>query len=278
MGLMRLLPRPHVRSHTVTEETSLQRVIVFANQKGGVAKTTTTLNLGVAFKEQGYRVLVIDLDPQGNLTMSQGMNPDAIERSMFDVLVHRLPITEIIHRAEVDVAVSSIDLAGAELALSAMIGRERALEKALLEVRDSYDFIMIDTPPSLGLLTVNAFVAATGVIVPVQCEYLSLRGLVQLENTLAMVRENLNPEVRIEGILPTMFDVRTLHAREAIEILEENFGELVFKTRIRKTVRYAEAPVKGSSILKYDPTGPAAEAYRDLAKEVLHGAKSREHA
>ncbi len=278
MGLMRLLPRPHVRSPTPTEETSLQRVIVFANQKGGVAKTTTTLNLGVAFKELGYRVLVVDLDPQGNLTMSQGMNPDAIERSMFDVLVHRLPITEIIHRAEVDVAVSSIDLAGAELALAAMIGRERALEKALLQVRDSYDFIMIDTPPSLGLLTINAFVAATGVIVPVQCEYLSLRGLVQLENTLAMVRENLNPDVKIEGILPTMFDARTLHAREAVEILEENFGELVYKTRIRKTVRYAEAPVKGSSIMKYDPTGPAAEAYRDLAKEVLHGAKSREHA
>ena len=256
----------------------MQRVIVFANQKGGVAKTTTTLNLAVAFKEQGFRVLVIDLDPQGNLTMSQGMNPDSIERSMFDVLVHRLPISEIIHEAEVDVAVSSIDLAGAELALSSMIGRERALEKSLLEVRDKYDFIMIDTPPSLGLLTINAFVAATGVIVPVQCEYLSLRGLVQLENTLAMVRENLNPDVKIEGILPTMFDRRTLHSREAVEILEENFGDLVFKTRIRKTVRYAEAPVKGSSVLKYDPSGTAAEAYRELAKEVLDGAKPREHA
>jgi len=276
MGLMRLLPRPNLRPETATEETTLQRVIVFANQKGGVAKTTTTLNLGVAFKEQGHRVLVVDLDPQGNLTMSQGMNPDAIERSMFDVLVHRLPITEVIHHAEV--AVSSIDLAGAELALSALIGRERALEKSLLEVRDRYDFILIDTPPSLGLLTINAFVAATGVIVPVQCEYLSLRGLVQLENTLAMVRENLNPDVRIEGILPTMFDSRTLHAREAVEILEENFGDLVFRTRIRKTVRYAEAPVKGASIMKYDPSGTAAEAYRDLAKEVLDGAKPREHA
>jgi len=278
MGLMRLLPRPNVRAHTATEEKSLQRVIVFANQKGGVAKTTTTLNLGVAFKEQGFRVLVVDLDPQGNLTMSQGMNPDSIERSMFDVLVHRLPISEIIHTAEVDVAVSSIDLAGAELALSSMIGRERALEKALLEVRDSYDFILIDTPPSLGLLTINAFVAATGVIVPVQCEYLSLRGLVQLENTLAMVRENLNADVKIEGILPTMFDRRTLHSREAVEILEESFGDLVFKTRIRKTVRYAEAPVKGQSVLKYDPSGTAAEGYRDLAKEVLDGAKPREHA
>jgi chromosome partitioning protein len=275
---MRLLPRPNVRAHTATEEKLLQRVIVFANQKGGVAKTTTTLNLAVAFKEQGFRVLVVDLDPQGNLTMSQGMNPDAIERSMFDVLVHRLPISEIIHEAEIDVAVSSIDLAGAELALSSMIGRERALEKSQLEVRDKYDFIMIDTPPSLGLLTINAFVAATGVIVPVQCEYLSLRGLVQLENTLAMVRENLNPDVKIEGILPTMFDRRTLHSREAVEILEESFGDLVFKTRIRKTVRYAEAPVKGQSVLKYDPSGTAAEGYRDLAKEVLDGAKSREHA
>ena len=278
MGFMRLLPRPNVRVDLPTEELSMQRVIAFANQKGGVAKTTTTLNLAVAFKEQGHRVLVIDLDPQGNLTMSQGMNPDAIERSMFDVLVHRLPISEIVHRAEVDVAVSSIDLAGAELALSAMIGRERALEKALVEVRGRYDFVLIDTPPSLGLLTINAFVAATGVIVPVQCEYLSLRGLVQLENTLAMVRENLNPEVRIEGILPTMFDRRTLHSREAVEILEENFGDLVYRTRIRKTVRYAEAPVKGSSVLKYDPTGTAAEAYRELAKEVLDGAKPREHA
>jgi chromosome partitioning protein len=256
----------------------MARVIAFANQKGGVAKTTTTLNLGVALRELGHRVLLVDLDPQGNLTMSQGMNPDAIERSMFDVLVHRVPISDVIQRVEVDVAVSSLDLAGAELALSALIGRERALDKALVEVRESYDFILLDTPPSLGLLTINAFVAATGVIVPVQCEYLSLRGLVQLENTLAMVRENLNPNVRVEGIVPTMYDGRTLHAREAIEILEEHFGDLVFETRIRKTVRYAEAPVKGSSVLKYEPAGPAAQAYRDLAKEVLDGAKAREHA
>ena len=254
------------------------RVIAFANQKGGVAKTTSTLNLAVAFAERGLDVLMIDLDPQGNLTMSQGLNPDTIERSMFDVLVHRLPITEIIQTCEVDLAVSSIDLAGAELALSSMIGRERALEKALLPVRGSYDYIMIDTPPSLGLLTINAFVASDGVIVPVQCEYLSLRGLVQLENTLAMVRENLNPRVEIEGILPTMYDARTLHSREAIDILEENFGDLVFETRIRKTIRYAEAPVKGLSVLKYDPSGEAAALYRDLAKEVLNGAKTRKHA
>ena len=254
------------------------RVIAFANQKGGVAKTTSTLNLAVAFAERGLDVLVIDLDPQGNLTMSQGLNPDTIERSMFDVLVHRLPITEVIQRREIDLAVSSIDLAGAELALSSMIGRERALEKALLPVREKYDYILIDTPPSLGLLTINAFVASDGVIVPVQCEYLSLRGLVQLENTLSMVRENLNPRVEIQGILPTMYDKRTLHSREAIEILQENFGDLVFGTRIRKTIRYAEAPVKGASVLKYEPKGEAAELYRDLAKEVLNGAKTRKHA
>ena len=254
------------------------RVIAFANQKGGVAKTTSTLNLAVAFAEKRHKVLIVDLDPQGNLTMSQGLNPDSIERSMYDVLVHKLPIEQVVHHGEVDLAVSSIDLAGAELALASMIGRERALDKALLPVRPEYDFILIDTPPSLGLLTVNALVASHGVIVPVQCEYLSLRGLVQLENTLTMIRENLNPDVEIEGILPTMYDSRTLHSREAVEILQENFGELVFNTKIRKTIRYAEAPVKGSSVLKYDPTGNAANAYRDLAKEVLNGAKARQHA
>src|SRR6516165_3734714 len=277
-------PGPHLHAvpapgpARAVEAQVMGKVIAFANQKGGVAKTTTTLNLGVALGELGHRVLIVDLDPQGNLTMSQGMNPDAIERSMFDVLVHRVPITDVIHRVEVDIAVASIDLAGAELALSALIGRERALEKALVEIRDRYDYVLLDTPPSLGLLTINAFVAADGVIVPVQCEYLSLRGLVQLENTLAMVRENLNPNVRVEGIVPTMYDGRTLHAREAIEILRENFGDLVYSTRIRKTVRFAEAPVKGVSVLRYDPTGPAAQAYRDLAQEVLDGAQAREHA
>ncbi|HET8606842.1 MAG TPA: ParA family protein [Gaiellaceae bacterium] len=277
MGLTRLLPRPNTRA-SVSKGPTLAKVIAFANQKGGVAKTTTTLNLAVAFKERGFRVLVVDLDPQGNLTMSQGLNPDTIERSMYDVLVHRIPIDEIIVEREIDLAVSSIDLAGAELALSSQIGRERALQKALAPVLDAYDFVLMDTPPSLGLLTINAFVAAGGVIVPVQCEYLSLRGLVQLENTLAMVRENLNPEVEIIGILPTMFDKRTTHAREAVEILQENFGDLVYNTKIRKTVRYAEAPVKGTSVLAYDPSGDAAELYRDLAKEVLNGAKAREHA
>ncbi len=277
MALSRLLPRPNVRAK-MTKGPTLAKVIAFANQKGGVAKTTTTLNLGVALSERGFRVLLIDLDPQGNLTMSQGLNPDSIERSLFDVLVHRIPMDEVIVHREVDLAVSSIDLAGAELALSSQIGRERALEKALKPIKERYDYVLIDTPPSLGLLTINAFVAANAVIVPVQCEYLSLRGLVQLENTLQMVRENLNPDVEIEGILATMFDKRTLHAREAVDILRENFGDLVFNTRIAKTVRYAEAPVKGQSVLLYDSDGEAAALYRDLAKEVLNGAKQREHA
>jgi chromosome partitioning protein len=279
MGLARLLSRPQQRTETNGDGPPAGTVIAFANQKGGVAKTTTTLNLGVALSEAGKAVLLIDLDPQGNLTMSQGFNPDEIERSMFDVLVHRLPMQEVIQHAEVDLAVSSIDLAGAELALSSMIGRERALEKALAGLKHLYEYILIDTPPSLGLLTINAFVAADGIVVPVQTEYLSLRGLVQLESTLSMVRENLNPGVAVTGILATMYDRRLLHSREAVEILKENFGELLFQTKIRKTVRFAEAPVKGESVLKYDPTGEAAELYRDLAKEVLaHAAKARQHA
>jgi chromosome partitioning protein len=245
------------------------RVLALANQKGGVAKTTSTVNLAAALTERGKRVLVVDLDPQSNLTMSQGFDPETVSPTIFDVLVHKTPIEQAVHRGEFDVAVASIELAGAELALSSMIGRERALEKALLPVLGDYDYILIDTPPSLGLITINALTAADGVIVPVQCEYLSLRGLVQLESTLSMIRENLNPRVRIVGILPTMYDSRLLHAREAIEILEEHFGDIVFETRIRKTVRYAEAPVKGQSVLRYDPKGRAAEAYRSLAGEVL---------
>jgi len=249
--------------------TGQAKVIAFANQKGGVAKTTTTLNLAAAFVEEGHRVLCVDMDPQGNLTMSQGIDPDAIEQSMFDVLVHDLPIREVIRRREVDVACSSIDLAGAEIAMSTKIGRERSLDKALRPIKEDYDFICVDTPPSLGLLTINALTAADQVIVPVQCEYLSMRGLIQLQNTLSMIQENLNPNVVIAGILPTMVDTRTLHAKEAIEILEENFGDRVFGARIRKTVRFAEAPVKGMSVLKYEPNGTAADAYRQLAKEVL---------
>jgi chromosome partitioning protein len=277
-GPERFMPRDLIapsRHESVVEEpvsdvpTKHAEVIAFANQKGGVAKTTTTLNLAVAFAESGHRVLCIDLDPQGNLTMSQGIDPDKVEKSLYDVLVNDMPISEIIQHREIDIAVSSIDLAGAEIAMSTKIGRERSLEKALKEVIADYDFVCIDTPPSLGLLTINALTAANKVIVPVQCEYLSMRGLVQLQNTLKMIQENLNPEVRIEGILPTMLDSRTVHAKEAVEILEENFGDLVFRSRIRKAIKFAEAPVKGASVLKYDPQSNAAGYYRDLAEEVL---------
>src|SRR5437763_15945313 len=194
---------PAPREHHVPTSC---KVIAFANQKGGGSKTTTTLNLAVAFAEEGHRVLCCDMDPQGNLTMSQGIDPDTLEKSMYDVLVHQVSIREVIRKREVDVACASIDLAGAEIAMSTMIGRERSLEKALKVVEDDYDFVFIDNPHILGLLTINALTPDDKVIVPVQCEYLSMRGLVQRRNTLAMIREHLNPEVDIEGILPTLVD------------------------------------------------------------------------
>ncbi len=264
-------PDPADRRPEPTAGTT--EIVAFTNQKGGVAKTTTTLNLAVAFSEKGHRVLCVDLDPQANLTMSQGIDPDSLELSMYDVLVNHISIREVIRKREVDIACASIDLAGAEIAMSTQIGRERSLEKALAPIKEDYDFICIDTPPSLGLLTINALTAADKVIVPVQCEYLSMRGLIQLQNTLSMIRENLNPDVQIEGILPTLVDTRTVHAKEAIELLEENFGDRVFASRITKTVRFAEAPVKGMSVLKYDPDGKAAYAYRELAREVLENGK-----
>jgi len=251
----------------------LAKVVAFTNQKGGVAKTTTTLNLGVALQEMGHRVLAVDLDPQGNLTMSLGLNPDSVRPSMYDVLVNGVSIEKALFHQELDIAVASIDLAAVEIALSSLIGRERALSKALMQVQDKYDYILIDTPPSLGLLTVNALTASDAVIVPVQCEYLSLRGLAQLERTLELVRENLNPDVHIAGIVPTMYDARTVHGREAVEVLRNSFGDLVFQTTINKTIRFAEAPVKGESVLKYAPDSQAAKAYRQLAREVLDGKK-----
>lgn len=245
------------------------RVLVMANQKGGVAKTTSSLNVAVALREKGMRVLVVDLDPQSNLSMSQGIDVENLDVGMFDVLVRALPIADIVHVREIDVAPAGIELAGAELALSSMIGRERALHRALQPVMGTYDYIIMDTPPSLGLLTINAMVAAHGIIVPVQCEYLSLRGLAQLQQTLEQVREHLNPNVDIFGILPTMYDGRTMHCREAVDVLVSNFGDTVFRTRIGKTVRFAEAPVQGQSALKYDSGGQSARWYRQVAREVL---------
>jgi chromosome partitioning protein len=231
------------------------------------------VNLGAALRERGKTVLAVDMDPQGNLTMSQGINPDEVHASMYNVLVQGADIRDVVYQREIDVAVSSIDLAGADMALASVIGRERALARALMAIKDAYSFILVDTPPSLGLLTVNALTAADAVIVPVQCEYLSLRGLAQLENTLELVRDNLNPGVHIAGILPTLFDSRTLHGTEAVETLRRNFGELVFKTVVRKTIKFAEAPMAGASVLKYAPQSEAAESYRSLAREVLDGKK-----
>ena len=251
--------------------------IACANQKGGVGKTTTVVNVGAYLALAGDRVLVIDLDPQGNATSGLGVDRLTLERSVYEAVMDLTPLDTLVRSSPVpglDLIPAAIALAGAEVELAAVDQRERRLGRLIGPLADRYDYVLIDTPPSLGLLTINALVAATGVIVPVQCEYLSLRGLVQLENTLAMIRENLNPHVGIQGILPTMFDRRLLHSREAVEILKENFGDLVLNTRIRKTVRYAEAPVKGQSIMKYDPSGEAADMYRDLAKEVLDGAKA----
>lgn len=249
------------------------RILAFANQKGGVAKTTTTLNLGVALREQGHRVLAVDLDPQSNLSMSQGIDIEELPVTMFDVLVRGDSIVDVIHAREIDVAAAGIELAGAELALTSTIGRERVLQRAFEPVLDLYDYILIDTPPSLGLLTINAMVAAEGVVVPVQCEYLSLRGLAQLQNTLEQIRVNLNPDARIVGILPTMYDGRTVHAREAVAVLTQSFGDLVFDTRVGKTVRFAEAPVKGKSVLSYDSGGQAARWYRRLARELTEASQ-----
>jgi chromosome partitioning protein len=215
------------------------------------------------------RVLAVDLDPQSNLSMSQGIDVESLGLGMYHVLTGSAAITEIIEAREIDVAPAGIELAGAELALSATIGRERALERALRPVRELYDYVLLDTPPSLGLLTINAMVAAEGVIVPVQCEYLSLRGLAQLNQTLQQVRENLNPGVDIVGILPTMYDGRTVHGREAVQMLEESFGTRVYRTRIGKTIRFAEAPVEGKSVIRYDSGGQAARWYRQLAREVV---------
>ena len=247
------------------------RVIAIANQKGGVGKTTTTVNLGAAAAELGHRVLLVDLDPQGNASTGLGINPRSLEHSMYDVLLHDVPIDDATEAAAVRnlfLAPANLDLAGAEIELVPAFSREMRLKNALSAVADDYDLILIDCPPSLGLLTVNAFAAATEVLVPVQCEYYALEGLGQLLRNVDLVQRNLNSALQLSHIVLVMYDARTNLAAQVAAEVREHFGSKVCRSIIPRTVRLSEAPSFGQPITVFDPTSRGAIAYRDLAKEV----------
>ena len=247
----------------------MARIIAFANQKGGVAKTTTTLSVAVALAEQGLRILTVDLDPQGALTYALGIDPDSIEETINDVLVRRLPIEKVIVSREVDVVPANIDLAGAEAVLLAKTGREYALQRSLREVQDNYDYILIDCPPSLGILTINGLTAAHEVLIPLQCEALSHRGVGQLLETLGDIRHFTNPELRVVGIIPTMYDGRSLHAQKVLADVGQRYDVPVLEPPVRKSIKFAEASQAGRSILTYAPSHPGADAYRQIAAELI---------
>lgn len=247
------------------------RLIAVANQKGGVGKTTTAVNLGAAAAEIGHRVLIVDLDPQGNATTGLGMNPRSLEASMYDVLLQDVPMDDAIEAVAVRnlfLAPANLDLAGAEIELVPAFSREMRLKNALDKVRDDYDLILIDCPPSLGLLTVNALAAAAEVLVPIQCEYYALEGLGQLLRNVDLVKRNLNAELHLSHIVLVMFDARTNLASQVATEVREHFGELVCKTVIPRTVRLSEAPSFGQPITVFDTASRGALAYRDLAREV----------
>ena len=249
------------------------KVIALANQKGGVGKTTSTINLGAALAEQGRQVLLVDMDPQGALSVGLGINPLALEQTVYNLLLDRKadagPVIERTKQDGLELLPSNIDLAAAEILLAPEVGRERALARVLRPLRERYDHVLIDCPPSLGLLTVNALTAADGVLIPLECEYFALRGMALLMDTIEKVREDINPDLEIVGILATMYDARTVHGREVLGRVEDAFGGRVFRTVIAKTIRFAEAPVAGESILTYAGSSSGALAYRELAKEVL---------
>ncbi|GGI04919.1 ParA family protein [Egicoccus halophilus] len=270
-GLLR--QRDRSRPGGGPEQRRPARVLAMANQKGGVGKTTTAINLGAALAEAGQRVLLIDMDPQGSLGVGLGVEPHALEATVYNLLMQDgtalddalVPTdTENLHLLP-----ANIDLAAAELLLVQEVAREQALSRVVERLRSRYDHILIDCPPSLGLLTINGLTAADGVIIPLMCEYFALRGMSLLMQTLDRVRERLNPRLRLEGIVATMFDARTLHTREVMERVRDAFGDVVFTTTINKTIRFAEAPVAGQSILSYADGSRGADAYRALAQEVL---------
>ncbi|MGI8709033.1 MAG: ParA family protein [Actinomycetota bacterium] len=244
------------------------RIIAFANQKGGVAKTTTTVSIAAALGERGLRVLAIDLDPQGALTYSLGIDPDALDETINDVLIRRLPMQKVIQAREVDLVPANIDLAGAEAVLLAKTGREYALERALREVLPMYDYVLIDCPPSLGILTINGLTAAQEVVIPLLAEALSHRAVGQLIETLGDIRHFTNPDLEVIGLVATMFDGRTRHAREALADIGSRYGVPLLEPPVRKSIRFAEATQVGRSIVSFAPSHPGAEAYRELATVI----------
>lgn len=253
----------------------LPRIIAIANQKGGVGKTTTTVNLGACLADLGYRVLVVDLDPQGNASTGLGINIRGLQASMYDVILSDVPIEDCVEASSVRnlfVAPASLDLAGAEIELVPAFSREMRLRNALAEVRDDYDYVLIDCPPSLGLLTINGMAAASEVLVPIQCEYYALEGLGQLMRNVGLVTKNLNPDLEISTIVLVMYDARTKLSDQVAHEVREHFGDRVCRIMIPRTVRLSEAPSFGQPIIAFDPTSRGAIAYRELAKEVSGGA------
>jgi len=272
------LETTHNLGAPASDRLPLPRVLAIANQKGGVGKTTTAINLGAALAELGYRVLVIDLDPQGNATTGLGVNARNLDSSIYDVILHDVPIEDCIEPTNLRnlfLVPATIDLAGAEIELVPAFSREMRLKRAIGNVVDDFDFLLIDCPPSLGLLTVNALAAAHEVAVPIQCEYYALEGLGQLLNNIERVRANLNPDLSVTTIIMTMFDARTRLAEQVVDEVRRHFGDRVCRSVVPRTVRLSEAPSFGQPIVVFDPTSRGAIAYRELAKEVSGGAPQR---